>query len=40
MGREDVDWIHMALVVGSCERFNEPSGSVNFRGFLVWLNDY
>jgi hypothetical protein len=37
MGREGVDWIHLAqdrLVADSCEQNNEPSGSVRAGEFL------
>jgi hypothetical protein len=30
----------LGLVVGACERGNEPSCSINGGGFLDYLNDY
>jgi hypothetical protein len=34
IGFGDVDWIHLAQVVGSCEHGDEPSGSIKCGEFL------
>jgi hypothetical protein len=38
----NVDWIHLAqkLVAGSCERYNELSGSIKGMEFINNLSDY
>jgi hypothetical protein len=44
IGREDVNWIHLAhdrtRGGGSCEQGNEPSGSIKVGELPDQLNDY
>lgn len=43
VGFHFVDWIHLAqdaTGVGSCERGNEPSGSIKSRKFVFQLSEY
>jgi hypothetical protein len=38
-GRVGSIWLRMEPVEGSCERGNEPSGSINRWEFLEWLHN-